>query len=81
MQMISREILLVPAIEDFHSLETFQGESARNINIEITASPHRHYQEMTELLQGTYHTVKTRIQEHLFSGFTLIGFLYIGYFR
>ena len=26
-------------------------------------------------------TVKTRIQEHPFSGFRLIGFLYIGYFR
>ena len=26
-------------------------------------------------------TVKPRIQEHPFSGFRLIGFLYIGYFR
>ena len=26
-------------------------------------------------------TVETRIQEHPFSGFRLIGFLYIGYFR
>jgi len=26
-------------------------------------------------------TVKTRIQEHPFSGFRLIEFLYIGYFR
>ena len=26
-------------------------------------------------------TVKTRRQEHPFSGFRLIGFLYIGYFR
>ena len=29
----------------------------------------------------TLNTVKTRIQEHPFSGFRLIGFLYIGYFR
>ena len=32
------------------------------------------------ILQVITSTVKTRIQEHPFSGFRLIGFLYIGYF-
>ena len=30
-------------------------------------------------VQALRYTVKTRIQEHPFSGFRLIGFLYIGY--
>ena len=33
-----------------------------------------------ELQNSHVCTVKTRIQEHPFSGFRLIGFLYIGYF-
>ena len=33
------------------------------------------------LTPRNWDTVKTRIQEHRFSGFRLIGFLYIGYFR
>ena len=36
------------------------------------------FREQQNIWKGT---VKTRIQEHLFSGFRLIGFLYIGYFR
>ena len=32
-------------------------------------------------INGGAYTVKTRIQEHAFSGFRLIGFLYIGYLR